>query len=113
MGWYLDEANLAQVSLNLLDYHQTNIHTAFEKCVKDAKVLTLYCTASCCNIGVSFDDTFAFETHYHFCLPDLILALEEDLEDSHLPGQIIIGNSDPCLHYKQTGLMLLSLNWFP
>ncbi|XP_068715749.1 formimidoyltransferase-cyclodeaminase-like [Montipora foliosa] len=41
MGWYLDEANLAQVSLNLLDYHQTNIHTAFEECVKDAKELKL------------------------------------------------------------------------
>ena len=39
MGWYLEEANLAQVSLNLLDYHQSGIHTAFEECVKDAKVL--------------------------------------------------------------------------
>ena len=38
MGWYLDEANLAQVSLNLLDYHQASMHTAFEECVKDAKV---------------------------------------------------------------------------
>ena len=39
MGWYLEEANLAQVSLNLLDYHQAGMHTAFEECVKDAKVL--------------------------------------------------------------------------
>ena len=42
MGWYLEEANLAQVSLNLLDYHQVGMHTAFEECVKDAKVLYLY-----------------------------------------------------------------------
>lgn len=41
MGWYLDEANLAQVSLNLLDYHQASMHNAFEECVKDAKELKL------------------------------------------------------------------------
>jgi len=41
MGWYLDEANLAQVSLNLLDYEKTNIQTAFEECSKDAKELKL------------------------------------------------------------------------
>lgn len=41
MGWYLDEANLAQVSLNLLDFHQTSMHTAFEECAKDAKELKL------------------------------------------------------------------------
>ncbi|KAL9967956.1 hypothetical protein ACROYT_G026274 [Oculina patagonica] len=41
MGWYLEEANLAQVSVNLLDYHQTGMHTAFEECVKDAKELKL------------------------------------------------------------------------
>lgn len=38
MGWYLEEANLAQVSLNLLDYHQAGMHNAFEECAKDAKV---------------------------------------------------------------------------
>ena len=42
MGWYLEEANLAQVSLNLLDYHQAGMHTAFEECVKDAKVSILH-----------------------------------------------------------------------
>lgn len=41
MGWYLDEANLAQVSLNLLDYEKTNVQTAFEECSKDAKELKL------------------------------------------------------------------------
>ncbi|XP_015773211.1 PREDICTED: formimidoyltransferase-cyclodeaminase-like [Acropora digitifera] len=39
MGWYLDEANLAQVSLNLLDYEKTNVQTAFEECSKNAKVI--------------------------------------------------------------------------
>ena len=61
---------------------------------------------SCRNIGVVFDGTLTFET-YQFCLQeqDIILALEEDLEDSHLPGQFTIVNSDLCLHYKQTGLL--------
>ena len=61
---------------------------------------------SCRNIGVVFDGTLTFET-YQFCLQaqDIILALEEDMEGSHLPGQIIIVNFDPCLHCKQTGLL--------
>ena len=42
MGWYLEEANLAQVSLNLLDYHKAGMHVAYEECVKDAKVLLLF-----------------------------------------------------------------------
>ena len=46
--------------------------------------------ASCRNIGVVFDDSLTFKTR-QFCLQDFILALEEHLEDSHLPGQVIIG----------------------
>ena len=38
MGWYLQEADLAQVSFNLADYKQTGMHLAFEECMKDAKV---------------------------------------------------------------------------
>ena len=38
MGWYLQEANLAQISLNLLDFEETAIHTAFEEANKDARV---------------------------------------------------------------------------
>lgn len=41
MGWYLEEANVAQVSLNLLDYRQAGMHTAFEGCVNDARELKL------------------------------------------------------------------------
>ena len=41
--------------------------------------------SSCRNVGVVFDDTFTIETH-QFCLQDFILALEEHLEDSYLPG---------------------------
>ena len=38
LGWYLDEQDLAQVSMNLTDYEVTPLHVAFEECSKDAKV---------------------------------------------------------------------------
>ncbi|MBE2255132.1 MAG: glutamate formimidoyltransferase [Ignavibacteria bacterium] len=41
IGWYVDEYNMAQVSLNLDNYKITPPHIAFEECVKDAKELNL------------------------------------------------------------------------
>ena len=41
LGWYLEEANLAQVSLNLIDHDITPIHTAFEEVSRDAQELSL------------------------------------------------------------------------
>lgn len=38
MGWYLDEANIAQVSTNILDYDVTPLHVVYEEICKDAKV---------------------------------------------------------------------------
>lgn len=38
MGWWLEEENMAQISLNLLDHEITPMHIAFEEAVKDAKV---------------------------------------------------------------------------
>lgn len=38
MGWYLDEANIAQVSTNILDYEVTPLHVVYEEICKDAKV---------------------------------------------------------------------------
>ena len=38
LGWYLEEQDLAQVSMNLTDYEVTPLHMAFEECSKDAKV---------------------------------------------------------------------------
>ena len=65
MGWYLDEANLAQVSLNLLDYHQASMHTAFEECVKDAKVRRLKLQASCVEECSKFwNEAKLFDSHF-------------------------------------------------
>ncbi|XP_033640051.1 formimidoyltransferase-cyclodeaminase-like isoform X1 [Asterias rubens] len=41
IGWWLDEANLAQVSLNLLDMDVTPLHQAFEECKKFAEELNV------------------------------------------------------------------------
>ncbi|XP_061572021.1 formimidoyltransferase-cyclodeaminase-like [Cololabis saira] len=41
LGWYLDEANVAQVSTNILDYEVTSLHTVYEEICKDAEELKL------------------------------------------------------------------------
>lgn len=38
IGWYLEEANMAQVSMNLLDFEVTGLHTAYEACCNKAEV---------------------------------------------------------------------------
>lgn len=38
MGWYLEEANLAQVSTNILDFEMTPLHTVYEEICRDAEV---------------------------------------------------------------------------
>ncbi|XP_068165622.1 formimidoyltransferase-cyclodeaminase [Antennarius striatus] len=41
IGWFLDEANIAQVSTNILDYELTPLHTVYEEVCKDAEDLKL------------------------------------------------------------------------
>uniref|UniRef100_A0A3B4ZFJ6 Formimidoyltransferase-cyclodeaminase n=2 Tax=Stegastes partitus TaxID=144197 RepID=A0A3B4ZFJ6_9TELE len=41
MGWYLDEANIAQVSTNILDFELTPLHSVFEEICRDAEDLKL------------------------------------------------------------------------
>ncbi|KAM4711313.1 formimidoyltransferase-cyclodeaminase [Anableps anableps] len=41
MGWYLEEANLAQVSTNILDFELTPLHTVYEEICRDAEELKL------------------------------------------------------------------------
>lgn len=41
IGWWLEEANMAQVSLNLTDHDVTPIHLAYEEVCKDAAALGL------------------------------------------------------------------------
>jgi len=46
MGWYVDEYNLAQVTVNLNNYHVTPPHVLFEEVKKDAKDLNVAVTGS-------------------------------------------------------------------
>jgi len=46
IGWWLEEANIAQISLNLTDMDVTPMHVAYEEAVKDAKELGLAVTGS-------------------------------------------------------------------
>jgi glutamate formiminotransferase / formiminotetrahydrofolate cyclodeaminase len=41
IGWWVDEYNLAQVSMNLDDYTVTPPHVAFEECVREARALNV------------------------------------------------------------------------
>jgi glutamate formiminotransferase/formiminotetrahydrofolate cyclodeaminase len=46
VGWYVEEYQRAQISINLVDYEQTSIHTAFDECCKEAEKLGLRVTGS-------------------------------------------------------------------
>ncbi|GBL81796.1 Formimidoyltransferase-cyclodeaminase [Araneus ventricosus] len=46
IGWWLDEANIAQVSINLTDHDVTPIHTSYEEVCKGARDLKLAVTGS-------------------------------------------------------------------
>jgi glutamate formiminotransferase/formiminotetrahydrofolate cyclodeaminase len=41
LGWYLEEQDMAQISINLTDFETTPVHVAFEECSKDAKNLNV------------------------------------------------------------------------
>ena len=46
VGWYVDEYKRAQISINLVDYHQTSLEKAFDECCKQANQLGLRVTGS-------------------------------------------------------------------
>ena len=41
LGWWFEEGNLAQISLNLTNFEVTNIHEAYNQCVAEAKMLNV------------------------------------------------------------------------
>ncbi len=46
IGWWVDEYNMAQVSMNLDNFNITPPHVAFEECAKDARELNLAAAGS-------------------------------------------------------------------
>ncbi len=46
VGWYVDEYGRAQISINLVDYHQTSLEHAFDECCRQAEMLGMRVTGS-------------------------------------------------------------------
>lgn len=46
VGWYVDEYEQAQISINLVDYKQTSLHQAFDECCRQAEELGMRVTGS-------------------------------------------------------------------
>lgn len=46
VGWYVDEYQQAQISINLIDYNQTSVEHAFDECCVQAQKLGLRVTGS-------------------------------------------------------------------
>jgi glutamate formiminotransferase/formiminotetrahydrofolate cyclodeaminase len=46
VGWYVDEYQRAQISINLVDFEQTSVHQAFDACCMEADKLGLRVTGS-------------------------------------------------------------------
>lgn len=46
IGWFVNEYNMAQISINLTNYLVTPPHIAYEECIKDAKELKIAVTGS-------------------------------------------------------------------
>jgi len=46
IGWYLEEANMAQVSVNITDFETTSLHTVYEEVCKEAKNFNLAAAGS-------------------------------------------------------------------
>lgn len=46
IGWYIDEFDTAQVSMNLTNFHETPVHTVFDACCEEAEALGVRVTGS-------------------------------------------------------------------
>ncbi|RZF38061.1 hypothetical protein LSTR_LSTR006460 [Laodelphax striatellus] len=93
LGWWLDEANMAQVSLNLLDYKITPIHIAYEEVCKDAKEL---------NIGVIGSEIVGLipldsilEAAEFYIKKDNLFVLEEDQKVTLVLSRLGLKDFDP------------------
>ncbi len=76
MGWYVDEYNLAQVTVNLTDYHVTPPHVIYEEVKKDAIDLKIAVTGSEI-IGVVPLESILMASEYYIEKENLFI-LEED-----------------------------------
>ena len=64
IGWWLEEANIAQISVNLTDMDVTPMHVAYEEAKKDAQELKVAVTGS--ELVSSFKITKYINHNHHF-----------------------------------------------
>lgn len=76
IGWWLDEANLAQISINLINYKITNMQHAYEECKKDAQEYRLALCGSQI-VGLVPLEAFLNVAEYYMNEENLMI-LEED-----------------------------------
>ncbi|XP_041365055.1 formimidoyltransferase-cyclodeaminase-like [Gigantopelta aegis] len=76
IGWYMEEANMAQVSTNILDYEVTPMHVVYEECVKDADELNLAVVGSQI-VGIVPLESLLLAAEY-FMKKENLFILEED-----------------------------------
>ncbi len=76
MGWYVDEYNLAQVTVNLNDFHVTPVHLMFEAVKEEAKKLKVAVTGSEI-VGLVPLESLLMAADYYIKKEDLFV-LEED-----------------------------------
>ena len=76
MGWYVDEYNMAQVTVNLTDYTVTPIHILFEEVKKDAAELNVGVAGSEI-VGLVPLDAMLAAADYYIKKEDLFI-LDED-----------------------------------
>lgn len=76
IGWWLDEENIAQISINLINYKVTNMHQVFEECDKDAREIKIGLCGSQI-VGILPLDALIDVAQYYIDKEQL-LVLEED-----------------------------------
>ncbi|HGY12481.1 MAG TPA: glutamate formimidoyltransferase, partial [Desulfobacterales bacterium] len=76
MGWYVDDYNLAQVTVNLNNYNITPLHVLFEEVKKEAEKLNIAVTGSEI-VGIIPLDAILMAAEYYIKKENLFV-LEED-----------------------------------
>jgi glutamate formiminotransferase/formiminotetrahydrofolate cyclodeaminase len=76
MGWFVDEYNMAQVTVNLTDYQSTSIHILFEAVKKEAEALKLAVAGSEI-VGIVPLESLLMAADYYIEKEDLFIYQED------------------------------------
>jgi len=77
IGWWLEEENMAQISMNLTDFKTTNLHQAFEECEKDASEINVS-TCGSQIVGLIPLEAILASAEYYIKKDNLLILEEEN-----------------------------------